>query len=119
MEVSAPHTAQWDVLFRRSGETERLACSKISAGTTWSAFGCGFRFICYGLFYHYRRNRLVKQPPAVRYVPDYAASGICTTTATSREEPHRGHICPGAVRTTLPFTSMSAGTVWVHIGQWT
>src|ERR1039458_1899733 len=52
MDVSAPHTAQRGAfLFRRSSETERLACSRISAGTTCSDFGCAFRLISPGYDY--------------------------------------------------------------------
>jgi hypothetical protein len=53
-----------------------------------------------------------------KYVPGYAASGICTTTATSSEDMQRGHRWPATTRGNLPRKSISAGTVWVQIGQW-
>src|ERR1035437_10626020 len=45
MDVSAPHTAHRGAFLRRSSETDRLACSRISAGTTCSGLGSAFRFI--------------------------------------------------------------------------
>ena len=62
----------------------------------------------YGLF-------TLRQPPSV---DSQAASGICITTATSREDEQRGHRCPGVTRGNFPFKSMLAGTVWVQMGQW-
>ena len=41
------------------------------------------------------------------------------TTATSREDEHRGQRCPGSTRGNFRFRSISAGTVWVQIGQCT
>ena len=110
MAVSAPQTEHLAGFFSRSGEMERLACSRISAGTIGSAFVGVFRRMNYRRF-HYRRNRRLLQP--------YAACGTCTITATSSDERHRGQRWPGATRTYLPLTWMSAGTVWVQIGQWT
>src|SRR5580700_9594726 len=37
--------------------------------------------------------------------------------ATSKEAAHRGQRCPGDTRARLPKISMTAGTVWVQIGQ--
>jgi hypothetical protein len=37
--------------------------------------------------------------------------------ATSNEAPHRGHRCPIDTLARLPKTSITAGTVWVQIGQ--
>ena len=45
MVVSAPQTEHLTALVRRSGEIARLACSRISAGTSVSGFGCAFRFM--------------------------------------------------------------------------
>jgi hypothetical protein len=41
------------------------------------------------------------------------------TTATSSEDEHRGHRCPGSTFGYFRLRSISAGTVWVQIGQWT
>src|ERR1044071_8617543 len=41
------------------------------------------------------------------------------TTATSSEEEHRGQRCPGSTLGNFRFRSISAGTVWVQIGQCT
>jgi hypothetical protein len=38
--------------------------------------------------------------------------------ATSSEAAHRGHRCPGDTFARFPKISMTAGTVWVQIGQW-
>jgi hypothetical protein len=43
--VSAPQTVHLPLFFKRSTEIERLACSRISGGTTGSCLGCGFRLI--------------------------------------------------------------------------
>jgi hypothetical protein len=37
--------------------------------------------------------------------------------ATSNEAPHRGQRCPGETLVCLPNMSITAGTVWVQIGQ--
>jgi hypothetical protein len=49
-----------------------------------------------------------------------AACGIWTTTATSKDDPHRGQRCPAVTRADLslpPFHSTLAGTVCVQIGH--
>lgn len=46
-ELSAPHTEHFSTFFNRSVEIERFACSRISAATTGSGFGSGFRRIAY------------------------------------------------------------------------
>jgi hypothetical protein len=118
LEVSAPHTEHGAAfLSSRSGETDRFACSNRSAGTTASGLICGLRFISmYSARFHYRRTASISQVAEGKF-HTYAASGICTTAATSREDPHRGHFCPAATRAYLPRRSISAGTVWVQMGQ--
>jgi len=107
--VSAPQTEHFTVLVRRSGEMARRACSRISAGTTVSDFGCALRFIVLVPPLHYGRCPARKQANTRPKV--YAASGICTTAATSSAEPHRGHFWPAATRGYFPRKSISAGTV--------
>src|SRR6185369_18055914 len=43
--VSAPHTEHLHAFFRRSGEIDCFACSRISAGITGSDLDCSLRFI--------------------------------------------------------------------------
>lgn len=52
-----------------------------------------------------------------KYCGGYAASASCTTMATSSEAAHRGQRCPGTTRACFPTAWMTAGTVWVQIGQ--
>jgi len=119
MVVSAPQTEHLGAaLLKRSGEIESFACSRISAGTTVSDFGCALRFIwnllnsqC--LFSIWQMSR----PDTTCPSPFYAASGICTTAATSRADAHRGHFWPDITRGYFPRRSISAGTVCVQIGQ--
>lgn len=43
--VSSPHTEHLTTFFKRSAETERLAASRTSAGTTASVLDCCLRFV--------------------------------------------------------------------------
>lgn len=118
--VSAPHTEHFATFLRWSAVIDRFACSRISAGITGSALGCTFRLILVpSLVSLWQKPSPRTRRVQAKYVPAYAASGICTTTATSSEAPQRAHRWPGATRANLPFKSISAGTVWVQIGQWT
>ena len=102
--VSALHTEHLAAFFRRSGEMDCFACSRISTGTTGSDLACNLRFIS-------TQSAFTMTESGLPYNQVQAASGTCTTTATSREEPHRWHFCPLATRGILPLRSISAGTV--------
>jgi hypothetical protein len=113
--VSAPQTEHLTALVRRSGEMARFACSRISAGTTGSDLGCAFRLIPLQVLF----SLWQMSHPETSWLQScfYAASGICTTAATSRAAPHRGHFWPLITRGYFPRKSISAGTVWVQMGQ--
>ena len=49
LAVSPPHTEHFAGFFNRTGEMERFACSRISGGTTGSAFGCNFRLMTFSV----------------------------------------------------------------------
>jgi hypothetical protein len=63
-------------------------------------------------------NLACDSPLSIVRTRGYAASGICMTTATSSDDKQRGHRWPATTRGYRPRRSMSAGTVWVQIGQW-
>ncbi len=58
--VSAPHTEHFTTFFILSVDTESLACSSSSAGTTGSLLGCDLR--------------LIKTPTPDFTIADYAAA---------------------------------------------
>jgi len=63
-------------------------------------------------------NNVPRHWLAAHPITRQAACGYWITTATSKDDLQRGHFWPGVTRTNFPFSSMSAGTLWVQIGQW-
>ena len=118
VEVSPPQTVQRAGFFSRSGEMASFACSSISAGTTVSVFGCALRLMAIPDPLSLSQKQRVGTTHHWS-TPYYAASGICTTVAGSSEAEQRGHFCPRATLANFPLRSISAGTVWVQMGQWT
>jgi hypothetical protein len=111
-DVSAPHTVHFRVFFNWSFDKERLAFSRISAGTTGSDLACVFRLI---LCTPSIPETDSEHNPVKALI--YAASRNCTTSPASSADAHRGHFCPGTTSGFLPAKPASASTVWVQIGQ--
>ena len=117
--VSAPQTEHFSTFFSRSGEMDLLRLFQHVGWNHRLGFWLDLTFhetpdSAFTMTESDRSDNLTLRVP-VRTTP---LPGSVITTATSREDPQRGHFCPAATRACLPLRSISAGTVCVHIGQW-